>query len=130
MRWILPSAIAINLLGAIVVSASCHHGLPPVPPGPPIPAELAVEVGTMKAECDDVLAALAVWKQCPNLDEGGRAVMDAWIDAAKLSFDAGEKVELDDKQAHAIALSCHRFVDSAKAATLRCEAGKPPPRQY
>jgi hypothetical protein len=84
----------------------------------------------MKDECDAALTALATWRTCPNLDDGGRALIDAWIDTAKLSFAAGEKVELDDKQQHAIALSCHRFVDSAHAATQRCQAGKPPPRQY
>ncbi len=126
MRWILPSAIAINLLG----NASCHRHMAPVEPGPPIPAEPAIQVGTMKQECDAVLDALAAWQECPNLDDGGRATIKSWIETAKLDFDAGEQVDLDDKQQHAIALSCHRFIDSAKAATRRCEAGKPPPRQY
>jgi hypothetical protein len=126
MRWILPSAFAINLAGI----ASCHHDLPPVPPGPPIYAEPSLQVGAMKDECDAALTALAAWRQCSNLDDLGRATIDAWIETAKLDFAAGERVELDDKQQHAIALSCHRFVDSAHAATMRCEAGKPPPRQY
>ena len=126
MRWILPSAITINLLGI----ASCHRNMAPVPPGPPIPAEPPIQVGTMKQECDAVLDALAVWQDCPNLDEGGKATIKSWIENAKLDFDASDKVELDDKQQHAIALSCHRFVDSAHAASQRCEAGKPPPRQY
>nr|HEX4318888.1 hypothetical protein [Kofleriaceae bacterium] len=126
MRWILPSAIAINLFGI----AACHHEVAPVQPGPVISAEPVVKVGTMKAECDAGLAALESWKSCPNLDDRGREQIDAWLEVAKLDFGASEKVELDDKQQHAIALSCRRFVDSAHAAIERCDAGKPPPRQY
>ena len=126
MRPTLPSTIAINLLGF----AACHHEVAPVAPGPPISAEPPVQVGTMKQECDAALAALESWKSCPNLDDGGRKTIDAWLEVARLDFGASQKVELDDKQQHAIALSCHRFVDSAHAATERCDAGKPPPRQY
>ncbi len=61
----------------------------------------------------------------PNLDEAGRRTVDAWRDAAKLSFDASDKAKPEDKAQHAIALACHRAIATVRAAAERCGNGPP-----
>jgi hypothetical protein len=108
---------------------ACSKPLPPVAPGPPIPAEPDVVVGTMDDECGSLQGAFDAWARCPNLDERGRRYVIAWRDAAKEANDAADKAKPDDKAQHAIALACHRAIVSVRAATERCGNGKPPPAE-
>ena len=122
MRPTLPSLIAVIL--------ACHHAPAPVTAGPPIPAEPEAQVDTMQKECDALITAFEGWKTCPNLDDRGRKEVDAFIEVAKQSFAAGTKAGPDEKSQHAIALACRRATGSVHASAQRCEAGKPPPRNY
>jgi hypothetical protein len=99
---------------------------PPVPPGPPIPAEPEVSLGTMDAECEGLLAALGAYKECPNLEEEDREDIDAWIERTQLDFAAGKKANPEPNAQHAIAAACHRAIASVKAAHERCRAGPRP----
>ena len=117
--------VARASLAALVLGA-CRKPPPPVAPGPPIPAEADVVVGSMHDECGALLGAFDTWKRCPNLDETGRANLDAWRDHAKLSFDAGEKTRPEPKADHAMALACRRGLVSVGAAIERCGNGKAP----
>jgi hypothetical protein len=94
-----------------------------------------VKIETMEIECAALTDALAIWKLCPNLDDNGRRAVDAWVEVAKQSYDAGMKAMPEDpvvrdKTQHAIAITCRRATGSIQAATVRCNAGKPPPRNY
>lgn len=129
MQRLLPRS-DIAFLIALGCAAACHKAPPPVAPGPPIRAEPTVEVKAMGDECNALLAAFEVWKACPNASEGEKKELEAQEDYAKLSFEASTKVELDAKQQHAIALGCQRATASVQAAAQRCNAGKPPPRNY
>ena len=119
MRLILPSVLFSFLLG-------CTRSQPPVAPGPPIAADPPVKLGTMTAECDAMVAALATFHACENLDEDDQRDIEAWIDRAQKDFAAGRKVELDAPAQEAIAQSCHRATNSVEAALERCHAGKKP----
>lgn len=128
MSSILPRPRALKVYAAALVAiAACKKPLPPVAPGPPIPAEPDIVVGTMAEECGGLLAALDTWKRCRNLDEYGRAAVDAWHEATRIANDAADKSKLDDKAQHAIAVTCRRAIASVRAATERCANGKPPP---
>ena len=107
--------------------AACGHAEPPpVAPGPPIPAEPEITVGTMAAECDGLIAALERYRDCKYHDAYARDGVDRSIEAAHLSFAAGVKANPDERAQHAIALSCRKATDSIKAATERCGNGPPP----
>ena len=123
MRPTLPSLIALVFLG-------CGPAPAPVVPGPPIYAVPDVQVGTMQVECEALQTAFDGWRACPNLDDPGRRTIDAYSDLAKQSFEAGSKANPDDKSQRAIAIACQRAAKSARAATERCNNGRPPPRNY
>jgi hypothetical protein len=101
---------------------------PPVAPGEPIPAAPEVVLGTSDAECVGLLAALATFKECPNLDDDDKADIDAWVRRAQQDFAAGKKSRPDADAQHAIAAACHKATASVAAATERCQAGPRPPR--
>lgn len=104
----------------------CHGEPPPVAPGEPIPAPPEVALGTMQAECDALLAALAAYKQCPNLDDDDRADLDAWIERSEQDFAAGKKANPEPNAQRAIAAACHKAVAAVAAANERCHNGKKP----
>ncbi len=116
------TALVLGLLGA------CHADPPPVAPGEPIPPPPEVALGTMDGECDGLIAALATYKTCKNLDDDGRYEIDAWSLRAQQDFAAGKKSNPEPNAQHAIAAACHKAMISVSAATQRCDAGKPPPR--
>src|SRR5262245_14328802 len=120
MRLSLPSTLIAFVL------AACAHEPPPVAPGPPIAADPPVTLKTMTEECDAMLAALATWRDCPNLDQDDKEDVEAWIERAQIDFTAGRKVTLDKDAQQAIAMSCHRATNSVTAATERCHNGKKP----
>ena len=126
-----PSGRATRAAWAVCVALSlpaCHGDPPPVAPGEPIAAPPEVSLGTMDAECDGLIAALADYKKCPNLDDDDRWDIDAWIERAQQDFAAGKKANPDANAQRAIAAACHRAIASVTAANERCHAG-PRPRQ-
>lgn len=120
MRVTLPRALIAIVIGA------CARSQPPVAPGPPIAADPPIALKSMTDECDGMLAALATFRACPNLDEDNRQDLQAWIERANQDFTAGRKVTLAADAQQAIALACHRASASVVAATGRCRAGRPP----
>jgi len=80
----------------------------------------------MDTECDGLLAALASYKQCPNLDEADRRDIDGWTERVQQDFAAGKKAKPEPNAQHAIAAACHKAVASVTAANERCHAGPKP----
>jgi hypothetical protein len=117
-------------LGALALAtwlaSACHGEPPPVAPGEPIAAPTEVELGTMDAECEGLLTALGVYKQCPNLDEDDRYDIDAWSERAREDFAAGKKANPEPNAQRAIAAACHKATASVTAASERCHAGPRP----
>jgi hypothetical protein len=97
-----------------------------VPPGEPILAPAEVSLGTMEVECDALLSAFALFKQCPNLEDEDRADLDAWSERALQDFAAGKKANPEPNAQHAIAAACRKAVASVTAANQRCHAGPKP----
>jgi hypothetical protein len=123
----LAARLGVSLAVALAASlAGCHRHPPPVAPGEPIPAEPELTLGTMDAECDGLLAALATYKACPNLEDDDRWGIDAWTENAQQDFAAGKKAKPDPNAQHAIAAACHKAIASVSAATERCHAGPKP----
>ena len=125
-------ALAIVLgcvLGCVVCClGACHGDPPPVAPGEPIAAPPEVSLGTMDAECDGLLSALASYKECPNLEEDDKDDVDAWIDRTEQDLAAGKKANPEPNAQRAIAAACHKAIASVTAANQRCHAGRRPPR--
>lgn len=128
MRLTLPSACAIFL--------ACRHPEAPVAPGPPLPVEPDVQLGSLDEECDGLTQAIVAYGKCPNLDDAERTWSKTLVEFAEQSFAAGKKGlaareqqgnhrELEDAK-RAMALACHRAATSVKFATIRCENGKRP----
>jgi hypothetical protein len=111
---------------AACLASGCHRDPPPVAPGEPIPAEPEVTLGTMDAECDGLIAAMAAYKQCPNLEDDDRWGIAAWTENAQQDFAAGKKSKPDPNAQHAIAAACHKAIASVTAANERCHAGPKP----
>src|SRR5262249_59150778 len=95
--------LGTHLLLAVWCAWGCHQGPPPVAPGAPIAAPPEVALGTMDAECDGLLGALATYKQCPNLEEEDRLDIDAWTERAQQDFAAGKKANPEPNAQRAIA---------------------------
>ena len=130
-----PAATFVNALplGACLILAmwlagGCHRDPPPVAPGEPIPAAPEVTLDTMDAECDGLIAALATYKQCPNLDDDDRWDIDAWTERAQQDFAAGKKAKPEPNAQRAIAAACRKAIGSVAAANERCHAGPRPPQ--
>jgi hypothetical protein len=119
-RWAIPAVLAAWL------ASGCHHDPPPVAPGEPIPAPAEISLGTMDAECDGLITALATYKQCPNLADDDRWDIDAWSERAQEDFTAGKKAKPEPNAQRAIAAACHKAIVSVTAATERCNAGPKP----
>jgi len=110
-------------------AAACSLHDPPspaVPSADPLPADPPITVDTMQIECDALLAALADYKQCDNLEPGEADVIQRWIELADRDFTAGRKAKPEPNAQKAIAGACHRATASVKAATERCHAGPRP----
>lgn len=120
-----PGALAIAVLWC---ASACHGDPPPVAPGEPIAAAPEVTLGTMDAECDGLLAALASYKKCPNLEDDDRQDIDAWTERMQQDFAAGKKTSPEPNAQRAIAAACHKAAASVGAANERCRAGRKPPR--
>jgi hypothetical protein len=97
-----------------------------VQPGPPIPAEPEADLENMDTECAGLVAALAKYGECPNLEDAERQWTRRTIEAAEESFAAGKKSNPDEPSQKAIAAACHRATVSIQFATQRCHAGKRP----
>jgi len=110
----------------VALGAACHRDPPPVAPGEPIPAAPDVVLGTMEAECDGLVAALAAYKLCPNLDDEDRWSIDGWTERMQQDFAAGKKAAPDASAQQAIAAACHKAVGSVTAAAERCHNGPRP----
>jgi hypothetical protein len=121
MRLTLPSVLA-----QFIALAACSHPPAPVPPGPPIPADPDVAVGTPEAECQAFEAALDTWSKCPNLDDDHRAWIRSTKEFAEQSFEAGRKGTLDEQAKHAMAVRCRKAATSVQYATIRCNNGPEP----
>lgn len=80
----------------------------------------------MEAECDGLVAALAAYKLCPNLDDDDRWSIDAWTERMQEDFAAGKKAAPDAGAQQAIAAACHKAIGSVAAATERCHNGPRP----
>lgn len=113
-------------LGAVLLAVACHGEPPPVAPGQPITAPAEVTLGTMDVECEALLTALGLYKQCPNLDEDDRYDIDAWRERAQQDFAAGKKANPEPNAQRAIAAACRKAVASVTAASERCHAGPRP----
>ena len=109
-------------------AVACHSDPPPVAPGAPIAAAPEVSLGTMDAECDGLLAALASYKKCPNLEDDDKWDIDAWTERMQQDFAAGKKANPEPNAQRAIAAACHKAMTSVTAANERCHAGRRPPR--
>jgi hypothetical protein len=110
----------------LACGAGCQHDPPPVAPGQPIPAAPDVTLATMDVECNGLLAALAAYKDCPNLDDDDRVDIDAWTEQAQQDFAAGKKANPEPNAQRAIAAACHKAIASVAAANERCHNGPKP----
>ena len=107
---------------------ACKSVSPPVAPGEPIPAAPEIALGTMDAECDGLLNAMATYKACPNHDDDDRWSIEAWTEHARQDFAAGKKAKPEPNAQRAIAAACHKAIAAVVAATERCNAGPKPLR--
>jgi hypothetical protein len=119
-------ALALSAGLTAGLASACRGEPPPVAPGEPVPAPTEVALGTMDAECEALLTALGLYKQCPNLDEDDRADIDAWSERAREDFAAGKKAHPEPNAQRAIAAACHTAAGSVAAANARCHAGPRP----
>lgn len=95
-------------------------------PAKPLPADPPIKLETMQIECDAMLAALATYKECKNLEPEDKAELDGWLEAANRSLAAGKKANPEPNALNAMAGACRKATDSVKAATERCHNGKAP----
>ena len=131
----LPSPRGQKLCGfgvlLVVAAASCSHPAPPpVAPGPPLPAEPDIVVGTMDDECGGLTKAMETYGECENLEPEEKTWAHEVVEVAEQSFAAGKKAAPDAPGQRAIAVACHKATVSIQAATERCRAGKRPPPDY
>jgi len=103
-----------------------NHAAPPSAPAQPLPADPVVDIGTMDAECDGLIAALTAYKACPNLEDDDRDALDAWIERAEWDLAAGKKVEIEANAQRQAAAACRKAARSVTAAHDRCKNGKRP----
>ena len=115
----------VFLIGPIVCGA-CHHGDPPVKPGPPLAAEPDITVVSMDDECNGLTKAIETWRQCPNLEDEERAWMKSLVEYADTMFAAGRAGHPEADAQRAIAVACHRAAISITNANTRCLAGPKP----
>lgn len=106
--------------------AACHPADPPVKPGPLLPAEPDIVVGTMDHECNGLTKAISTWSECPNLEDVDRTWMKSLLEYTDEVFAAGRAGKPDADAQRAIALACHRAAVSIGDANQRCLAGPRP----
>lgn len=98
------------------------------PPPTPVHADPSVKLETMDVECDAMVAALAAYKACPNLEDEDRQDLDGWIEIANRNLAASKKVSPEPNAQAAIAAACRKAAVSVGAAHERCKAGPKPKR--
>jgi hypothetical protein len=132
MRPTLPSAcggflVALGCLCLLALACAKHPKEPVLPPAAPLPATPELELGTMEAECNAMIAAQQALEDCPNREEderaGDRATIERWRD---VDYPALVKGKPDEPSQRAIALACRRAAGSLAAATERCHNGRRP----
>ncbi|MGN6109371.1 MAG: hypothetical protein ACTHU0_29965, partial [Kofleriaceae bacterium] len=105
---------------ALVASTGCpRKDAPAVAPARPLPADPEVALGSMQAECDALIAALGVYKACPNLVDEDRQDLDAWTEDANSAFSESRKASPEANAQRTIAAACRKATDSVKAAAER-----------
>jgi hypothetical protein len=109
-----------TILTLMIAGCSLREPVSPIQPAAPLPADPPVTLGTMKAECDALLAALDTYKSCPNHDKDDAEDVEGWIKVATRNITAGTKVDPEPNAQKAIAGACHRATRSIKAANERC----------
>jgi hypothetical protein len=92
----------------------------------PLPADPPMQLESMQAECDAMIAALTTYKTCENLEYEDRDAIDAWVETANRNFAASRKAKPEPNAQTAIAGACRKATLSVKAATERCLAGPRP----
>lgn len=114
----------------LVAVISCARVDPPAttPPPAPVYADPDVKLESMQVECDAMVAALAGYKACPNLDDEDREDLDGWIEIANRNLAASKKVNPEPNAQAAIAAACRKATVSVGAAHARCKAGPKPKR--
>jgi hypothetical protein len=113
----------------LLVIAACSLRDPPAAKrAAPLPADPPLELKSMDAECDAMVAALATYKTCEHLEDEDRENLDAWIETANRNFAASRKAKPDDNAQAAIAGACRRATISVQFAHQRCLAGPRPKR--
>ena len=117
--------LRLCLAVALMLVTGCRSQ-PPVAPGEPIGPPAEVTLGTMDVECEALITALGLFKDCPNLDDDDRSDITAWIERAQQDFAAGKKSNPDHNAQNAIAAACRKAVASVSAANQRCHAGPKP----
>lgn len=116
---------------AILLCSACSLRDPPsVTPAAPLPADPPAKLQSMDVECDAMLAALAAYKTCTNLEEDDLEAIDDWVEAANRNFAASRKAKPEPNAQNAIAGACHRAAASVRAANERCLAGPRPKGEW
>lgn len=111
----------------LVLFAACSLRDPPAAKrAEPLPADPPIQLASMDVECSAVLAALADYKTCVNLEDEDRELIDAWVETANRNFAAGRKAKPEVNAQTAIAGACRKATLSVKAANERCLAGPRP----
>ena len=118
--------LVLRALVVLFAVGACHRDPKPVAPGEPISAPPELALGTMDAECEGLLAALASYKTCPNLDDDDKWEIEAWTDRMTENYASGKKANPEPNAQHAIAAACHKAVASVNAAHERCTNGRRP----
>jgi hypothetical protein len=128
LRGTVPALLRIVLLLLTLVGCALREPPSPIKPAAPLPADPPVTLDTMQVECDGLLAALATYKSCKNLEHDDAEDIEGWIKVAERNLAAGAKVNPEPNAKKAIAGACHRAATSVKRASARCEAGPRPRR--
>ena len=108
----------------------CARVDPPAktPPPTPVYADQEVKLESMDIECDGLVAALAAYKTCPNLEDEDVEDLDGWIETANRNFAASKKAKPEPNAQNAIASACRKATVSVAAAHERCKVGPRPKR--
>ena len=123
---------ALRSLLLLLAVCACARKDPPSPvtPAAPLPADPEVALESMQLECDAMVAALAIYKECTHHEDEDRENIQAWIEIANRNFAASRKANPEPNAQKAIAGACRKATDSVKAANERCLAGPRPKDEF
>lgn len=112
----------------MIAAIGCSRVDPPAktPAPSPVYADPEVKLESMEIECDGLVAALAAYKECPNLEDEDVDDLEGWIDAANRNFTASKKANPEPNAQKAIAAACRKATSSVKSAHERCKVGPKP----